>query len=480
MGEPADISLATAAPAGGDADAGSREAAMTTLYRRIAARLMPFLLICYIVAMIDRLNVGYAKLQFMADLHFDEAVFGMAAGSLYVGYILFEIPSNLMLERVGLRLTLLRIMALWGVFVMAMAFAGNRWAFYAIRFMIGAGEAGFFPGVLFYLTLWFPNAWRARIVSLFAIAVPISGVVAGPASAWIMTHMAGLAGLRGWQWLFLIEGAPALVLGVIAFLYLPDRPASARFLSEREKQMIARDLEHESAGEAGDVSFGTALRNIRLYALALVYFAFYSTQSILLLWVPTLLRNAGTHDLGAIGWRTSLIFLAGAIGMATIGWSSDRSLERRWHLIACGAVASMAFFLLPLAAKSPDGTTLILATASVGVFAFLALFWTVPTVVLGKGARAGGIALVSSIGASGSALSPAFMGWTQVLTGSLFGAIAVLASVFLASQIGLYFCAPDRKALLRVAGYGAHEAAAANGAERGGAETGQVAAFKAR
>ncbi len=205
--------------------AGAETSATAAVYRRVAARLLPFLLLCYIVAMIDRLNVGYAKLQFMADLNFDEAVFGMAAGSLYVGYILFEVPSNLMLERIGLKLTLLRIMTLWGVFVMAMAFATSQWGFYAIRFMIGAGEAGFFPGVLFYLTLWFPNSWRARIVSMFAIGVPVSGVIAGPMSSWIMTHMAGLGGLHGWQWLFLIEGAPAIGLGLVAYFTLPDRPA---------------------------------------------------------------------------------------------------------------------------------------------------------------------------------------------------------------------------------------------------------------
>ncbi len=182
----------------------------------------------------------------MADLNFDEAVFGMAAGSLYVGYILFEVPSNLMLERIGLKLTLLRIMTLWGVFVMAMAFATSQWGFYAIRFMIGAGEAGFFPGVLFYLTLWFPNSWRARIVSMFAIGVPVSGVIAGPMSGWIMTHMAGLGGLHGWQWLFLIEGAPAIGLGLVAYFTLPDRPAGARFLSASEKTTIERDLEKEA------------------------------------------------------------------------------------------------------------------------------------------------------------------------------------------------------------------------------------------
>ncbi|MGO4871937.1 MAG: MFS transporter [Roseiarcus sp.] len=418
--------------------------ATAALYRRVAWSLVPLLLLCYIVAMIDRLNVGYAKLQFMADLHFDEAVFGMAAGSLYVGYILFEVPSNLMLERAGVRLTLLRIMTLWGVFAMAMAFAANRWGFYATRFMIGAAEAGFFPGVLFYLTLWFPSGWRARITSLFAIGVPLSGVVAAPASSWIMTHMAGLADLKGWQWLFLIEGAPAVALGLVAYFVLPDRPASAHFLSADEKARIERDLEADSAPDTACETFAQALRSPRTYVLALVYFAFYATQSVLLLWVPTLLRNAGVRDLAEIGWHTSAIFVAGAIGMAAIGWSSDRTQERRWHLMSCGIVASASLLLLPLAARSPDGTSLCLMAAAVAIFAFLALFWTVPTAVFGKGARAGGIALVSSIGASGSALSPAFIGWTQVLTGSLFDAIAVLALVFLSSMAALYVYAPER------------------------------------
>src|SRR5271165_1117879 len=422
------------------------------VYLRVALNIIPFLLICYIIAMIDRLNVGFAKLQFMTDLHFNEAVFGMAAGVLYVGYIVFEVPSNLMLERAGLRLTLVRIMTLWGLFTMAMAFAADRWGFYGLRFLVGAAEAGFFPGVLYYFTLWFPNAWRARVFSIFALGVPISGIIAGPASGWIMTHAGGTLGLRGWQWLFLIEGAPAVCLGVIAYCVLPNRPAEARFLSAREKALIDFDLAKEGAAQPGVDTFIHALRKLRTFVLALVYFAFFSTQSILLLWMPTLLRNAGVRDLGEIGWRTSLIFVAGAVGMAAIGWSSDRNEERRWHLIGCGAVAAAAFFLLPLSAGSPSGTTLTLATASVTIFAYLALFWTVPTAVLGKDARAGGIALVSSIGASGSALSPAFVGWMKVLTGSLFGAIAVLASLFLASLVALYFCTPDRSASLRARG----------------------------
>ena len=403
------------------------------LYRRVATALLAILLPCYGVAMIDRLNVGYAKLQFMNDLHFNEAVFGVAAGSLYVGYILFEVPSNLMLARRGLRLTLLRIMSLWGLFSMSMAFASGRWGFYAIRFLVGAAEAGFFPGVLFYLTLWFPNRYRARVIALFAISVPLSGLIAGPASAWIMTHLAGSGGLQGWQWLFLIEGFPAICLGVLAYRVLPDAPESARFLSAEDRARIRRDLADDADAIGAAASFGEALRRPRTYGLAAVYFAFYAAQSILLLWVPTLLRNAGVRDLAAIGWRSAAIFLVGAVGMAAIGWSSDRSGERRRHLIVCGTVASGALLSLRLAAGSPDATTLCLMAASAAMFAFLALFWTVPALYLGRNARAGGIALVSSIGAAGSALSPMLIGGMQVLTGSLFGAIAALALLFLAS-----------------------------------------------
>ncbi len=394
--------------------------------------------------MIDRLNVGYAKLQFMADLGFNEAVFGVAAGSLYLGYILFEVPSNLMLKRIGLRLTLLRIMSLWGLFTMAMAFAVSQWGFYAFRFLIGAAEAGFFPGLIYYTTLWFPSHYRARVISLIAIAVPVSGVIAGPLSAAIMTQLAGVGGLRGWQWLFLIEGAPAVCLGIAAYLFLPDRPTTARFLSTDEKCKIARDLEQEVLAPRNAPTFAKALRRPKTYVLALVYFAFYSAQSILLLWVPTLLRNAGVRDLVEIGWRSAAIFLAGAIGMVAIGWSSDRSGERRWHLIVCGTIACAAYLLLPAVAQSPDGTSGCLMLAAITMFAFLALFWTVPTAELGKEARAGGIALVSSIGASGSALSPMFIGWMKVVSGSLFGAINALALFFLCSMVAVYFYAPQR------------------------------------
>jgi sugar phosphate permease len=440
------------------------------LVRRLALRLLPFLALCYLVAMIDRLNVGYAKLQFMADLGFDEAVFGVAAGSLYVGYILFEIPSNLMLQRVGLRRTLLRIMLPWGLFTMALAGASSRWDFYGLRFLVGAAEAGFFPGLIYFSTLWFLASHRARVVSLLALAVPLSGLVAGPVSTAIMTGCAGLGGLRGWQWLFLLEGAPAVLLGALAWFVLPDRPQEARFLTPAQRAALERALQEDAAAAragAPAASFGEALRRPRTWALGLVYFAFYATQSILLLWVPTLLKGSGVRDLAEIGWRSAAIFLAGAIGMAAIGWSSDRSGERRWHLVACGATASAAFLGLRACAGQPDATTLCLMVAAATMFAFLALFWTVPTALLGAGARAGGIALVSSIGSSGSALSPVFLGVMKEWTGSLHGAIAVLALVFLASLLGLLRLVPPRQRNSALRGGSDADAASCGGATSG-------------
>ena len=414
------------------------------LYRRLGLRIVPFLLLCYLVAMIDRLNVGFAKLQFLHDLHFSETVFGTAAGILYVGYILFEIPSNLVLDRSGVRLTLLRIMVAWGVFTMLLAFARSETSFYALRFLIGAAEAGFFPGIVLYLTFWFPDRYRGKVTSVFAMGVPVAGLVAGPLSGLIMTRLDAAVGLRGWQWLFLLEGAPAIVLGVAAYAFLADRPGSAAFLNAGEKARIARDLAADlGRSRQGKLDrFAEAVRSPRIYLLAVVYFTFYSMQSVLLIWVPTLLKAVGVTSLVAIGWRAGAISLAGAIGMVAIATVSDRTGERRWHLVGCGLLASTAFLLLPSAAGSADGTTLLLAVAAVFIFGFLGLFWTVPAAFLERRAAAGGIAMISSIGASGSAVSPIFIGWMRDHTGSLYASISTLAILFIAGTLLMMMCVP--------------------------------------
>jgi sugar phosphate permease len=252
--------------------------------------------------------------------------------------------------------------------------------------------------------------------------------------------MAGVSGLRGWQWLFLVEGAPAIILGVAAYFYLPDHPAGARFFSSSEAKEVRLDIEKENSLKSTGGTFLQSLANPRAYALAFVYFAFYSAQSVLLLWVPTLLRDAGAHDLGEIGARSALVNLIGGVGMILVGWHSDRLAERRLHLIACGLIGSAAYLCLPLAAGKVGAMTFLLAIAAIGLFSFLALFWTVPSALFGAQSRAGVIAMISSIGAAGSALSPIFIGWTKVQTGSLFSAIDVLALLFGASLIVLALC----------------------------------------
>lgn len=424
--------------------ASTMETLRQSLYWRLGLRLVPFLLLCYLIAMIDRLNVGFAKLQFMKELHFSETAFGTAAGILYIGYILFEIPSNLMLNRFGVRVTLLRIMGAWGVFTILLAFARSETTFYILRFLVGVAEAGFFPGIVLYLTYWFPGRYRGKVTSLFAMGVPLSGMIAGPLSGWIMTQFSQAGGLSGWQWLFVIEGVPAILLGIAAYFYLDDRPANAPFLNDIEKAEIAADLARDfDAAPAGTLdTLSGAFRSPRIYMLALVYFAFYSMQSILLIWVPTLLKSVGPMSLVETGWRAGAISLTGTVGMVVLGFSSDHFSERRWHATGCGIAAAAALLSLPLGAGSPFITTALLAGAAAFAFGFLGIFWTIPSAFLDRRAAAGGIAMISSIGASGSAISPIFIGWMRDQTGSLQTAITTLALLMMAAMVLLFFCIP--------------------------------------
>lgn len=418
--------------------------------RKIVLRILPLLFICYVVAMIDRLNVGFAKLQFISDLGMTEATFGAAAGLLYLGYILFEVPSNLMLHRVGARRTLLRIMLLWGAFTILQAWASGKHSFYLLRFLIGAAEAGFFPGVLLYLTYWFPDRLRGRITSLFVMALPAAGIVGGPLAAWIMTGLDGHAGLRGWQWLFILEGIPAIVLGVVCYLWLADRPAQARWLDGNEQCSVERAVQAgaakpgAAAGTAAPAQLGDALRDPLLYKLALCYFAFYCVENALLVWIPTLLKNVGVATIAGVGWVSSGIALAATVIMLAVGYSSDKRGERRWHVIGCGLVAGVTFLLLPLAAHSIALTALVLTLSSGAVFAFLAVFWTIPSALFKGRAAAGGLALISSIGALGGTFSPIFIGWIKEATGSYHYSLGTLGAILILSLLLLNTCFPGR------------------------------------
>jgi len=407
-------------------------------YERVLWRLMPFLMLVYVISFIDRANIGFAKLGFTGDLGFSEAVYGTGAGIFYVGYILLEIPSNLYLARVGLRRTLMRIMILWGLACIGLGFMYDQWTYYGLRFFLGAAEAGLFPGILLYLTYWVPSSRRARFTALFVASIPIAGIAGGPLAGAIMQTMGGVAGLAGWQWLFIIEGVPAVVLGFVAFAYLDDTPAQAKWLSVSEKAQIVRDLEADQARQRarGQVhaSFLAAFRDPKFYTLAGLGFALLVGTAGLFIWLPTIIRRTGIESVWEIGVLSAIPFAVGIVVQFLVAKRSDRLQERRWHAAIPAFVAGAGWFLLPLVADDTALATMVLVVVTVGTLATMAPFWAMPSMFLSPAAAPGGIALITAIAGAGNAFSPTLVGWLADVTGSFaagqiyFGALFVFGA----------------------------------------------------
>jgi len=424
--------------------------AESVMYRRIYRRLIPFLMLLYLVCYLDRVNIGFAKLQFLPQLGLNDAQFGLASGLFFITYSLFDIPSNLMLARIGVRKTLLRIMLAWGALSASQMFIGGAAGLYALRMLFGAAEAGFIPGIMLYLTYWFPNRHKARVTSLFLMGVPLSGIIGGPVSGAIMGGFDGALGLHGWQWLFLLEGVPAMALGVAAYRYLQDRPADARWLTDAEKARLERDMaaDRAQAHGKGGHDFRGVLRDPMIYAFAAMNFSVNCGVNAISFWTPSLLYNAGLGSVTLIGWTTGLISLVSAIAMVLVGRSSDRRMERRWHFLACGVLAAGGLLALPLGEGSVLATTLILMVAAVGNLCIFSLYWAMPTAYLqGRGA-AGGIALASMVGAMGSGVSPTIIGYVRVQTGSLYGGLSAVAVIVLLGMALVALCVRERPATL--------------------------------
>jgi MFS family permease len=412
-------------------------------YRKIFIRLLPFLIVCYFFAFVDRTNVAFAKLQFTSSLGFTEAVYGLGSGIFYIGYALFEFPSNLLLARVGIRKTLLRIMVLWGLCSAATAFVTLPWHYYTARFLLGVFEAGFFPGILFYITLWVPAHRRAHLTSLFMMSIPVSGLVGGPVSGWIMRSMHGVADLQGWQWLFLLEGLPTMLLGIAAFFYLDETPKSANWLSPSQKAVVIRDLEGEAEAKRGHSAarIRDALKSSNFYALAVMAFSIFTGTGGIMFWLPTIIRGTGVSDVLHIGLLSAIPYLVGVTAMILIARHSDRMGVRKWHVAAASSAAGLGWCLLPSVSSSPTLSLVFVTVAAVGVLGATPTFWSMPAAVMSGGAVAGGIALISSIGAAASFGSPAIVGWLSTTTGTLaagqyylggamfLGAAAVLVGV---------------------------------------------------
>jgi len=399
---------------------------------KVRWRLIPFLFLLYVVAYLDRVNVGFASIDMNRDLGFGNAVYGFGAGVFFVSYTLFEVPSNLLLARVGARVWIARIMITWGIVSAAMVFVNSTTTFYLLRFVLGAAEAGFFPGLIYYLTRWFPARERARAVALFMTATAIAGVIGAPISSALLRIDGGL-GLRGWQWLFVVEGLPAILLAPLVLRYLTERPEDAAWLTPAEREWLVREMAAEHADTRNaHVTLRAAVTSGRLWALAALYFtlvvAFYGVS----FWLPQIVQAAGTLSSATVVLISALPYVVAAIGMVAIGSHSDKTGERRWH-VALPALIGAAGFVLTVMA--PSTTVISLATLSIaafGIWGALGPFWTMPAAFLRGTAAAGGIAIVNSVGNIGGFVGPFMVGWVRDATGGFSAGLLLLAGFLVA------------------------------------------------
>ena len=413
--------------------------------RRVRWRLLPFLGLLYVVSYLDRVNVSFAKLTMNRSIGIDDATYAFGAGIFFIGYFLFEVPSNLILERVGARRWIARIMITWGLISAATALVSGPNSFVAMRFLLGIAEAGFFPGILLYLTYWFPASERARVVGLFMVALPISGLIGSPLSAALMGLNA--MGLEGWQWMLIIEGLPAVLLGVACLVYLPDRPADAAWLPPEEREWLTTSLaaERGAVAKAGQTTLRAALSQPRVWALAIAYFGIVLALYGFNFWLPSLISAHGV-ELRYTGWIAALPFLCGAPFMVWWGRHSDRTNERVVHLALVGVIgfagfaAASAFDALPL-------QILCLCVALMGVYGSFPVFWTLPTMFLTGTAAAAGIALINSLGNLAGYVGPQVVAWLTQGSGDFGRALFALGlSMLIPAAVALALRSTQRPA----------------------------------
>lgn len=404
----------------------------TSAYRKTAWRLMPFLMLCYLCAYLDRVNVGFAKLQMMNDLALSETVYGLGAGMFFIGYFLCEVPSNIILHKVGARVWIARIIITWGIISALFAFVETAWQFYVLRFLLGIAEAGLAPGLLLYLTYWFPSYRRARMTVLWFIAIPLSGMVGGPLSGWIMNQFAGVHGWAGWQWMFVLEAVPTVLVGLLVLAYLKDGVHQATWLNDEEKALVTRELAEDNQQKVSHGSVGEFIRDRRLWLLAGIYFCVVMGQYAITFWLPTLVRNAGVSDPLHIGMLSSLPYLCAIAAMLLVGRSGDKHRERRWHLIIPMIVGAIGLSLAALMGGNVTLSILCLCLAASGILSATSLFWMLPTTLLGGVSAAAGIAGVNSFANLAGFCSPYLIGWITTQTGSSAIGMYLITAVLLA------------------------------------------------
>jgi len=403
--------------------------------QRVRLRLIPFLALMYFVAYLDRVNVGFAALQMNTAIGLSPLDYGRGAGIFFIGYFLFEVPSNLALARVGARIWIARIAIVWGIVSVAAMFVTGPRSFAAMRFLLGAAEAGFFPGIVLYFTYWFPARERARAVAQFSTASMAAGIVGAPLSGALLS-LGGVAGLAGWQWLFLVEGVPAIVLGIVALGYLTDGPERASWLQADERAWLAAELARDRAvsPRAHAVGVRAGLLDPQVWQLAAVLFLIVTSGYGFSFFLPQIVKRLSGASYLEVGLWTAVPFLVAAIGMVTIAAHSDRTGERRWHVAACAALASVGLASSTLT-DAPLVALAMLAVAAVGLYSATPPFWSLPTAFLRGDGAAAGIGLINSVGNLGGSLGPMIMGWQQSASGDFRAGLRLLAASAAASGL---------------------------------------------
>ncbi|QND44914.1 MFS transporter (plasmid) [Rhizobium lusitanum] len=404
----------------------------TRVLRKITIRIVPFIMLLYLIAFLDRVNIGFAALEMNKDLGFSSTVFGFGAGIFFLGYFLFEVPSNLILNKVGARIWIARVMITWGIVSGLMAFVQGATSFYVLRFLLGVAEAGFFPGIILYLSFWFPARRRAAVTALFMAAAPLSTVLGSPISGALM-QMHGLMGLAGWQWMFLIEAVPALIFGIVVLFYLTDRPAKAKWLSDEERNWLMKTMEDEqkTRGAKASHSIWAGLVDVRVLALAMVYFGTSAGLYTLGIWAPQIIKEFGLSSL-EVGFLNAIPATFAVVAMVLWARHSDRTGERTWHVVLACLLAA-AGLVFAAGATGVLAVLIALTLVNIGISCSKPPLWSMPTLFLSGPAAAAGIATINSIGNLGGFVGPSMIGWIKDLTGSFAGGLCFVAGLLVLS-----------------------------------------------
>ena len=410
-------------------------------YNRAAWKLIPFLLILYIISFLDRVNVGFAKLQMSADIGLSDAVFGLGAGIFFIGYAACEIPSNLLLQRFGARIWISRILVVWGIISICFMFVTTPAQFLTLRFLLGIAEAGFYPGIVLYLTYWFPGKLRSQVCALFFVGIPIAGLIGSPLSGLIMKQMAGVSGYAGWQWLFLLEGAPAVIGGIVTFFYLSNGPKDAKWLTAPERNIIVPALEAEEATHRA-MGHGhrliDALTSGKVWLLAVTNFSLLGGIYGISFWMPQIVKDLGVKDLFLNGVVTSIPFAVACVCMIVVGRSSDRTRERKWHIVLSGAVGALGLVGGATLTATPALALACISLGLGGALASIVVLWVLPSALLTGAANAGGLALMATVGNLGGYVAPYAVGLAKEATGRTdYGLYLMAITMFLGTLLVL-------------------------------------------